>query len=280
MASATELHDTELVLDSSPGLNRFVASLSTLSTGNGAAGTLVIIRNIAPVDELEQAFARSRSLAQQERLLGAISHQIRDPLQVMFMQLDLLADDAGKSSPLLKHVTALKVEITRIKAAVGALLRFLRLGQPNLGLADLNALVRELIERERLLSIDVTYHLDTQLSAIEVDHALLSEALHNLVNNAVQAMTGGGSLEISTRSISNNYVELLIHDHGPGIPSELKERVFDLYFSTKDGGAGIGLPMARRIIEIHRGTLQIESFPGQGTIVLIRLPMRQAPSLR
>jgi len=111
---------------------------------------------------------------------------------------------------------------------------------------------------------------------IEGDRALLAEALGNLVANAIEAMPEGGRVKISSRLAVGEGAEIIVHDEGTGIEQENLSSIFDFCFTTKPAGAGIGLSMAMRIIDLHRGTLKIGSQPGRGTTVRITLPLRQA----
>lgn len=274
MTSGVELNNTPMELNAGTAGRRFMVSLFPLSSESGKSQRLLIIRDVTPVNELEQAFARSSSLARQERLLGAIGHQIRNPLQAMTLQLRMLEEDGNDDGSRLGRVEALRSEIIRINEAVSALLRFLRMGQLNLVRFDLNQMVKEAALRAQHGAVRLQSSFDPAIGAVEGDRGLLAEALQNLISNGIQAMDGAGSLELITRHADHGVVEIVIRDHGRGIPPEQKERVFDLYFSTKEQGAGIGLPMARRIVEIHRGSLELDSRPGRGTTVRIQLPIR------
>ncbi|MGC2302968.1 ATP-binding protein, partial [Candidatus Binatus sp.] len=101
---------------------------------------------------------------------------------------------------------------------------------------------------------------------------LIFEALANLITNAEQAMPDGGEMTLSTKS-QGNAVELTIADRGPGIAKEQLDRIFDLYFTTKTGGSGLGLPFAMRAIELNGGKIAIDSEVGQGTICKITIPL-------
>jgi signal transduction histidine kinase len=116
--------------------------------------------------------------------------------------------------------------------------------------------------------------LDPAVTPVRVDRALLAEALRNIIGNACEAMPNGGTLHlITTLSRVSGFVEISIADSGPGIPREDLERIFNLYFTTKKNGNGLGLPLALRAIDLHDGTMDVRSEVGAGTTVLIRLPL-------
>lgn len=111
---------------------------------------------------------------------------------------------------------------------------------------------------------------------VEGDRALLFEALSNLIANAVEAMPNGGKITLSTALAGNGVTEITVVDEGTGIEPENLSSIFDFCFTTKPTGAGIGLSMALRIIDLHRGTLKISSRPGHGTTARITLPLKQS----
>jgi signal transduction histidine kinase len=107
---------------------------------------------------------------------------------------------------------------------------------------------------------------------INADPGMMRQALLNLALNAVQAMPNGGSLKLSCRAISRNRAEIDVEDTGVGIPAENLSRIFDLYFTTKEKGSGIGLSMVYRIIQLHDGEVEVESTPGRGTRFRLTFP--------
>src|SRR5262249_4318480 len=122
------------------------------------------------------------------------------------------------------------------------------------------------------------YRLDEDIGQVEADRALLAEALNNIVANAVEAMPEGGTVGLSTELTGADSVLITITDQGGGIDPEHLSGIFDFCFTTKPGGAGIGLSMALRIIDLHRGTLQIASRVGHGATVRVTIPVKQAPA--
>jgi signal transduction histidine kinase len=145
-----------------------------------------------------------------------------------------------------------------------------------LKLADVqvNDLVTEVAGQIVRPGIRVESHFDVDVTPVNVDRALLAEALRNIVGNACEAMPNGGTLRLSTAlSQESGFVEIAIGDTGPGIPHEDLERIFNLYFTTKKNGNGLGMPLALRAIDLHHGTMDVQSEVGTGTTVVIRLPV-------
>jgi signal transduction histidine kinase len=115
------------------------------------------------------------------------------------------------------------------------------------------------------MKVTVWHECPGDLPAINADPAMLRQALLNLALNACQAMPGGGTLRIVCRATSHSRVEVDVEDTGVGIPPENLEKIFDLYFTTKDRGTGIGLSMVYRIVQLHDGDVEVQSTPGSGT---------------
>jgi signal transduction histidine kinase len=120
--------------------------------------------------------------------------------------------------------------------------------------------------------VRLTINAASDLPRVSADIGLLRQALLNLALNAVQAMPNGGVLRFDTVRAADRQVELAITDSGVGIPPEHLSRIFDLYFTTKDAGSGIGLSMVYRTIQLHDGHIEVQSTPGRGTTFTIRLP--------
>jgi len=134
----------------------------------------------------------------------------------------------------------------------------------------LNDLLIEIATRTRQERVRFAYQFATE-RAVEGDRAMLSEAFSNLIQNAIQAMPQGGTITISTTE-RDGMIEAEIADEGVGIAQENLEQILNLYFTTKKGGSGLGLPLALRAIELNRGVLKIESHEGEGTTCRVRLP--------
>jgi len=222
------------------------------------------------VIELETALDSSNRLARLGTLISGLAHQLRSPLNGMNMRLELLRHEAGDAGA--KHIDKLRHEVTRLDESVEALLRFMRPEQLKLSDFGVNELLEELGGRVNAEKIKVEYQLDPALPLVQCDRGLIYEALSNLITNAEQAMPDGGELALSSK-LNGTTVELTIADRGPGIAKEQLDRIFDLYYTTKAGGSGLGLPFAMRAIELNGGKIAIESEVGQGTVCKITIPI-------
>ena len=270
--AGTEAHDVPLAL---PAGGTYLVSFFRLGRERVPAGLLIVLRDLQPVIELETALDSSNRLARLGTLISGLAHQLRSPLNGMNMRLELLRHEAGDKGA--KHIDKLRHEVTRLDEAIEALLRFMRPEQLKLSVFDMNELLKELGGRVNSERVKVEYQLDPALPSVQSDRGLISEALSNLITNAEQAMVDGGSLTLSS-SLQGSSVEVTVADSGPGIAREQLDRIFDLYYTTKAGGSGLGLPFAMRAIELNGGKIAIDSELGQGTVCKVTIPIANAPA--
>ncbi|MBK7644010.1 MAG: ATP-binding protein [Planctomycetes bacterium] len=223
------------------------------------------------------------------RLAAGLAHEIKNPLSTMAINLALLDEEWGgarrpSGSPepgarelrCLKRVHTLQREVRRLETIVEDFLRFARGGEINRAPADLCALLREVLEfvepEDRVCGIRHLAQLPAGLPLVMLDTGAFRQAILNLLVNARQAMPEGGELIVRVER-QGNFVELTVTDTGVGMPPEDIERIFELYYSTKKGGTGLGLPTTRRIVEEHEGTITVVSEKGRGTSFSIVLPL-------
>ena len=219
-----------------------------------------------------EALLRSERLAAIGRIAAQITHEIRNPLS----SISLNAEELGERAPDARELCdAIVREVDRLTGITEEYLRFARLPKPQLQRADVNDTVRDLLDfvRPELEAggVRVTASLSPGLPRVLADVAQLRQLLLNLLRNAREAMSSGGSLDVATRS-QEGLVSLEIHDTGHGISQERMERIFDPFFTTKARGTGLGLAMAQEIAQEHGGQLLCESVVGEGTVFTLRLP--------
>lgn len=213
-------------------------------------------------------------------LAGGLAHEIRNPLSTIRMNLELLAEDLQigddpKQQRVGRKLDSIRGECGRLEGLLNAFLQFARAGEPDLQERDLSRLVAEFIDfyqpESRTHRIDVSPHLSASLPPVEVDANLIRLVLLNLARNAQQAMPEGGQIEIQTAARDGSVI-LQVIDNGPGMPEAVRRRLFDVFFSTKPNGSGLGLPTVRKIIEAHSGTIECESEVGRGTRFTLSFP--------
>jgi signal transduction histidine kinase len=270
-----------VTLDLPPGdefgdLGSFFNTISKqLSDGRAASS--------APQDRerlLESTLAYSQKLVALGRLTAGIAHEVKNPLNAMMIHLELLRTKIRKGTgppdaAMLEHVEVIEKEIRRLDEVVQGFLKFTRPEELRLAPVRVSALVGEIlpIVQPEADSHGVRVIVDCQDATPPVngDAPMLRQAFLNLAINACQAMPQGGTLRL-TCAAAGNQVEVRIEDTGVGIPPEHLGRIFDLYFTTKDHGTGIGLSMVYRIVQLHDGEIEVQSTPGRGTTFTVRLP--------
>jgi len=271
-AAGTELRDVAIEEGHGKDKSRLLVSIFPLGRDPARAGQLVIVRDLDPVQRLESVVDNSERLARLGGLFSGVAHQIRNPLNAITLELELLSQDARASKPVEDHVHAVREEMSRIDVVIEALMRFMRPGQLKIERVAANDLLSEVALSVKEPRIEVRCDLDPAAAFVKADRAVLMEALRNIVQNAVDAMPTGGTLRFIS-ALVDGFVELSISDTGEGIAPEHLEDIFQLYFTTKEDGNGVGLPLALRAVDLHGGTLNVESKLNQGTLVRIRLPL-------
>jgi signal transduction histidine kinase len=233
----------------------------------------------AAIEEREQELVRSERLVTVGKMAAIITHEVRNPLSSIGLNAELLQEElaaSGSREAVALCATIVK-EVDRLTAITEEYLRFARMPRPRLEREQLNSIVAELLEfqRESLASrgVSVAASLDEALPPVAADEAQLRQALLNLVRNAADAMSAGGELTVATRRSADGAVEVSVKDTGAGIPAENLDRIFEPFFSTKEGGTGLGLALTQQIVAEHGGRIEVDSTPGHGTTFTLRLPV-------
>jgi signal transduction histidine kinase len=274
-------------------------------TDGRLVGVLLVARNLAHLSRMQSTLAYSRKLVALGRLTAGIAHEVKNPLNAMMIHLELLrtkirnsaaaaepspAVAAGNTTTLalsrpttispftqgmLDHVEIIESEIRRLDEVVQGFLKFTRpedLRLQPVRAASLFDEILPVIEPEaRTNNVRVSIDCPASVPNINGDAGMLRQAFLNLAINACQAMPSGGSLRLVCAA-ARKQVEIRFEDTGVGIPPENLQKIFDLYFTTKDHGTGIGLSMVYRIVQLHDGEIEVRSTPGRGTTFRILLP--------
>jgi signal transduction histidine kinase len=284
---------------------QLVVTHAVLGTTGELVGVLLVSRNLAQLSRMQSTLAYSRKLVALGRLTAGIAHEVKNPLNAMMIHLELLRTKirstlaeaqpepvaAGGtlglgptrsevlSAPVrgaLEHVQVIEGEIRRLDEVVQGFLKFTRPEELRLQPVRLRPLIEEILPviktEARKHGVRVFVEIAPSTPGVNADAAMLRQVILNLAINACQAMPNGGTLRLVGRSRSADRVELLVEDTGQGIAPEHLGRIFDLYFTTKEKGTGIGLSMVYRIIQLHDGDVEVESTPGRGTTFRVLLP--------
>jgi signal transduction histidine kinase len=233
-----------------------------------------------------QLLELSRRVASLGRLTAGVAHEVKNPLNAMAIHLELLkaklASGAGPDASA-EHVDIIASEIRRLDDVVQGFLKFAKPEEMNLqpvSPAELTSDVLKMIEPEaEAAGVVLQSDCASEVPRIEADASILRQALVNLAKNAIQAMPDGGRLAVSCLLGKDGRVEIHVADTGEGISPENLAKIFDLYFTTKETGTGIGLSLVYRTIQLHNGDIDVESTPGQGTTFIIRLPQSRGEAV-
>ncbi|MGE3274151.1 MAG: ATP-binding protein [Vicinamibacterales bacterium] len=221
----------------------------------------------------------SRRVVAVGRLTAGVAHEVKNPLNAMTIHLELLkqklsvADAAGAST----HAETIAREIRRLDDVVQGFLKFVRPEELTISTVPAGALIEEVARSVQAeagaagVSVEVA-GADTA-PAIEADRTMLRQALYNVAQNAVQAMPNGGRLRLVAGPERDGRLEIRVEDTGIGIQPENLARIFDLYFTTRERGTGIGLSLVFRAVQLHNGDIDVESTPGAGTSFVLKLPI-------
>lgn len=227
--------------------------------------------------------APADSYADMVTLIGSLAHEIKNPLSTIRLNLELLAEDLSQAENprdrrAVAKISVVERECQRLQDLLEDFLRFARVGRLDLVAADLNVAAQRVLEffsaKANESNVEIIRYLDTDLPSVMLDPQAFQAALLNLVINAQQAMPDGGQLVVRTRPCALG-VALDLIDTGVGMDERTLSRAFEAFFSTKQGGSGLGLPTTRRIIEAHGGRLLVQSEIGRGTQFTIELPALQ-----
>jgi signal transduction histidine kinase len=240
-------------------------------------GALVTLHDLESVEEIESELELSRRMAAIGRLTSGVGHEVKNPINAIVVHLELLKTKLGdNSSGAQRHLEVIDAEIHRLDRVVQTLVDFSRPVELQLREQDLRPVIADVLA---LAAEELSTHNVTLISRLpekpliaNVDADLLKQAMLNVIQNGEQAMPQGGCLEVTLEERRKTAL-LRIADEGPGIPAELHGKIFDLYFTTKTGGSGIGLAMTYRILQLHHGSVEVQSRQGRGTEFLLRIPL-------
>ena len=255
------------------------ASVQPIKDRGETVGALISLYDRETVAKLESRLDYSERLADFARITSGIAHEVKNPLNAMVIHLELLRSKLQRISPAADdarpQLDILTSEIRRLDRVVQTFLDFTRPPRISLRPLDVNEVLEETLalaapEAERR-GCTVNRSFSPQLPKIAGDADLLKQAFLNIVINGFQAMEHGGSLRVSTALDDNQNVHISIQDHGTGIETEARGRIFHLYYTTKPEGNGIGLAQAFRAVQLHNGHITFDTQPGRGTTFHIRL---------
>jgi PAS domain S-box-containing protein len=268
----------ETELQTSEGPKRVSVSVQAIQEDGERMGALVTLRDLDSLESINTQLQVSERLAALGRITAGVAHEVKNPLNSMRLWLEnlkesILAEQDGASQ---QAVQVLDKEIDRLDAVVKRFLDFTRPMDIRLEATQLAQLLKEVLEVARpqlqKSSIHLAQLLPIDVPEVYVDRALLKQAVLNLVLNAAEAMPSGGQLRL-VLSRRGEMAEITVGDTGKGIPLENRQKIFQLFFTTRPGGSGIGLASTFRIVQLLNGSIDFTSEVGRGTTFRIELPL-------
>ncbi len=271
IAAETELKTTE-------GAKRVSVSVQAIQEDGERMGALVTLRDLDSLESINTQLQVSERLAALGRITAGVAHEVKNPLNSMRLWLENLKECLPKDSEAgaKQAVQVLDKEIDRLDAVVKRFLDFTRPMDVRLEPTQLSELLKEVLEiaqpQMQKANIHVAQLLPIDVPEVYVDRALLKQAVLNLVLNAGESMTTGGQLRL-VLSRRGEMAEISVGDTGKGIAPEHRQKIFQLFFTTRPGGSGIGLASTFRIVQLLNGSIDFTTEVGKGTTFRIELPL-------
>ena len=264
---------------SNPVVSVVLLSVDLVNSKSGGApgGVLVRLRDPEATRQIGRQLQTADRLSAISKITGGVAHEVKNPLNAINMHVELVQMklDTGDFD-VGQHLDIIGSEIERLNRVVKTFLDFTRPVELNLSEIPLDRLVQEVADlatpQAAAAGIEITVSQQTDDARLNVDADLVKQALLNIVVNAIEAMKEGGQLTLIS-NVREDQAEIRINDTGPGIPEQMREKIFSLYFTTKKGGSGIGLAMTYRIVQLHDGSVDFVSEPGIGTTFVLHLPI-------
>ncbi len=234
-----------------------------------------IVHDLTNRVRIEEQLRERVALAKLGEMAAVIAHEVRNPLAGVRAAIQVVGGRFPASSPDSSIMREIVSRIDSLDNLINDLLLFARPPQPRLASVDLASLVgltAELACRDPLI-VGVRVEITGAAPLIRADPGLLTIVFQNLLLNAAQAMQGSGTVRVSLGTADDGMARVEFNDTGPGIPPEVRDKVFTAFFTTKARGSGLGLATARRLVEAHQGQIAIDVAAGEGTTVVVRLPI-------
>ncbi len=244
-----------------------------------------IARDITELKNVEEKLRKAERLAAIGETAGMVGHDLRNPLQaivsttylakVKYENLASTDKELAQKSEMAELLTSLDDQVSYMNKIIADLQDYSNPVEPQLAESNLRQLVKDTLSAVTIpQTVRVSVEIEKDFPKLMIDSALVRRVLINLITNALQAMPDGGKLTI-TASNTNETATISFHDTGVGIPEENMHKLFMPLFTTKAKGQGFGLPVCKRLVEAHNGTIVVESKVGEGSTFTIKLPLRR-----
>jgi len=267
---------TEVTLERASGAARIGLSAQVVREQGMPTGTLVTLRDVESLDRIGNQLHLSERLAALGRVTAGVAHEVKNPLNSMRLWLEVLKANMPVDPEPQQAVKMLDTEIDRLDHAVKTFLNFTKPIEVNLEETDVRALLEEVLDAARpsvaKAGVELRADLPPEFPRIRLDRQLIHQAVLNLVLNACDFTSPGGRI---TLRLSHNaeFAVVSVADSGRGISPEDQKKIFQLFFTTRPGGTGIGLANTFRFVQLHNGRIEFDSEVGRGTTFRVELPL-------
>jgi PAS domain S-box-containing protein len=259
-------------------------SISPIRDTEGRPTHIVsVIEDISDVKRFSDEVTRSKTLSSLGAFAAELAHEVKNPLNAMNIQMTVLKREiqdgkklSGKAKKeLLEIVSIVQKELNRLSGFVEECLHFSKTGELNKSNVDMGGILNEIVSllmpQAQLHGIQIELDITNGLPKVMVDKDKVKQAILNILINGIEAMPDGGKLQVSAERVGHE-IWISCQDTGPGIPDEIKDKIFNLFYTTKDGGTGVGLSFAQNIVQAHGGVIRLEQST-QGSKFVIAIPI-------
>lgn len=274
--SDLQTEQVEVELPGARGVRRVGASVQPIQENGARMGLLVTLRDLESLEKIGSQLQVSERLAALGRVTAGVAHEVKNPLNSMRVWLEVLKANLPPDAETQQASKMLDSEIDRLDRVVKTFLEFSRPVELEREEVSLPELLESVLAAAQpsitRAGVQLSKEIPTSFPPMELDRRLIEQAVLNLVLNASQSMTAGGRLTVALRRLSDT-AEISIADTGPGIKPENRAKIFQLFFTTRKGGTGIGLANAFRFVQLHNGSIEFDTEVGRGTTFRIELPL-------
>ncbi|MGC1254365.1 MAG: ATP-binding protein [Candidatus Acidiferrales bacterium] len=273
------VENAEVTLDGPNGPQRIGLSAQVIREHGSPMGSLVTLRDVESLERIGSQLHVSERLAALGRVTAGVAHEVKNPLNSMRLWLEVLKANMPVDPEPQQAVKMLDSEIDRLDRAVKTFLNFTRPVELKLEETDLRILLDEVLDAARpaisKAGIELRVELPSQFPGVLVDSQLIHQAVLNLLLNACDFTSAGGRITLSLRR-NGEFAVIAVSDSGKGISLEDQKKIFQLFFTTRPGGTGIGLANTFRFVQLHNGRIEFDSEPGRGTTFRLELPLARS----
>jgi PAS domain S-box-containing protein len=273
------LEGAEIAIETGPGPQRIGLSAQVIREHGTRMGTLVTLRDVESIERIGNQLQVSERLAALGRVTAGVAHEVKNPLNSMRLWLEVLKANMPVEPEPQQAVKMLDNEIDRLDRAVKTFLNFTKPVELKLEETDIRPLLQDVIDAARpsvtKAGLEIRVDLPSEFPTVLIDQQLIHQAMLNLVLNASEFTDPGGRITLGLRRSGETAI-ISVADTGKGISPENQKKIFQLFFTTRPGGSGIGLANTFRFVQLHNGQIEFDSEVGRGTTFRVELPLARS----